>query len=102
MAFDFIFADEDFAETYCVTLDKGRFFSTEFASDSMALVINQAMALKLGWEEPIGKQVQLDGNADLTFEVIGVIEDFHHKSLHHSKIPILVLPNFYRRAYRDN
>ena len=102
MAFDFIFADEDFAETYGVTLDKGRFFSTEFASDSMALVINRAMALKLGWEEPIGKQVQLYGNADLTFEVIGVIEDFHHKSLHHSKIPILILPNFYRRAYRDN
>ena len=102
MAFDFIFADEDFAETYGVTLNQGRFFSTEFASDSMALVINQAMALNLGWEDPIGKQVQLYGNADLTFEVIGVIEDFHHKSLHHSKIPILVLPNFYRRAYRDN
>lgn len=71
--------DYDYMETLGIQLEKGRGFSKEFAYDSInALVINNKMASELGLTDPIGKK--LDNNNQI-FEVIGVMEDFHFKSL---------------------
>jgi putative ABC transport system permease protein len=71
--------DYDYMETLGIQLEKGRGFSKEFASDSTnAIVINTKMALDLGLQDPIGKK--LDNNGE-TFEVIGVMDNFHFKSL---------------------
>ena len=71
--------DYDYIETLGIQLEKGRSFSKEFAYDSInSIVINSKMARDLGLQDPIGKK--LNNNSEV-FEVIGVIEDFHFKSL---------------------
>ena len=71
--------DYGYTETLGIQLDKGRTFSKDFAYDSInSIVINNKMAAELGLKDPIGKK--LDNNSQV-FEIIGVIEDFHFKSL---------------------
>ena len=71
--------DYDYIKTLGIQLEKGRSFSKEYASDSInSIVINAKMASDLGLKDPIGKK--LDNNSQI-FEVIGVIENFHFKSL---------------------
>jgi len=71
--------DYDYIKTLGIQLTKGRDFSKEFAYDSInSIVINTKMASDLGLKDPIGKKVD---NGGQTFEIIGVIESFHFKSL---------------------
>jgi len=71
--------DYDYIETLGIQLEKGRNFSKEYAYDSInSIVINSKMASELGLKDPIGKK--LDNNSQV-FTIIGVIEDFHFKSL---------------------
>ena len=71
--------DYDYIKTLGIQMTKGRDFSKEFAYDSInSIVINTKMASDLGLKDPIGKKID---NGGQTFEVIGVIENFHFKSL---------------------
>jgi putative ABC transport system permease protein len=71
--------DYDYIETLGIQLEKGRNFSKEYAYDSInSIVINSKMASELGLKDPIGKK--LDNNSQV-FTIIGLIEDFHFKSL---------------------
>tara|TARA_E500000318_G_scaffold111767_1_gene131643 strand:+ start:2483 stop:4900 length:2418 start_codon:yes stop_codon:yes gene_type:complete len=71
--------DYDYIKTLGIQLQKGRSFSKEFAFDSInSIVINTKMASELGLLDPIGKK--LNNNSEV-FTIIGVIEDFHFKSL---------------------
>ncbi|MDT7828481.1 ABC transporter permease [Pricia sp. S334] len=71
--------DYDYIKTLGIQVVEGRDFSREFASDSVnSIIINQKMASDLGLDNPIGKQ--LDNNFQ-QWTVVGVVEDFHFKSL---------------------
>ena len=87
-----IWSDYDFIETLGVEMAVGRTFSREFGSDSTACLINMATVRSLGWENPIGKTIKMTGSpdSDPPFEVIGVMEDFHNKSLHQPIEPLLI------------
>lgn len=83
----------DFVETLGMELLAGRSHSGAMARDSEArnIVINETARRVLGWntpEEAIGREVRF-GNGS-TSTVIGVIRDFHFRSLH-LKIEPLVL-----------
>ena len=75
--------DEDFLETLKLEMTEGRFFSNAFPSDERAILINEETVRGLGWDHPVGKHIRV-GRDDL--QVIGVLKDFHVRSLH-SKIP---------------
>ncbi|MEJ1236825.1 ABC transporter permease [Chryseolinea sp. T2] len=91
--------DHDYLKTFGMTVLQGRFFSEEFPSDSGAIVINQSAAQKfdLG-SDPLGKRIATfgetnhdgtpDPNSLKTFEVIGVVEDFHFESLKQNITPL--------------
>lgn len=82
--------DFDYINTLGLNVDKGRGFSKEFASDSSAIVINNAMAKELGFENPIGKHI----NNGRNWTIIGILEDFHFKSLKEDIEPLsLVIGN---------
>ncbi|MDC6388229.1 ABC transporter permease [Maribacter sp. PR1] len=82
--------DFDYINTLGLTMNQGRGFSEEFASDSSAIVINAAMAKELGFDNPIGKRIT-NGQE---WTVIGVLEDFHFKSLKEEITPLsLVIGN---------
>lgn len=99
MVMDFLFADEDFLSTYAVQMKEGRFFSTQFGADSSSMIINQALAENLGWKNPIGKKIDLFGNTGFTHTVVGVMENFHHKSLHYEMEPLAILPSFSPQSF---
>ncbi|MEM0962551.1 MAG: ABC transporter permease, partial [Bacteroidota bacterium] len=56
----------------------GRAFSPEIASDSSGYIINEAAARAMGFDAPVGEQMTM---WDETGEIIGVVKDFHMRSL---------------------
>lgn len=87
--------DEQYIPTMGMQLAAGRNFSKEFATDSLALVINESAARALGWNQmtAIGKTIirqnSVRGN-NVPFHVIGVVKDFNFRSLHESISPLLM------------
>jgi putative ABC transport system permease protein len=77
--------DEGYMETMGLEMAEGRFFSREFSADEKAIVINEAAAKLIGWNDPIGKTIAFD--KDLVFTVVGVVKDYHYESLHQSVRP---------------
>lgn len=71
--------DYDYLKTLGIQLKEGRDFSKEFASDSInSIIINSKMVAEMGLTDPLGKQIN---NNDRDWTIIGVLEDFHFKSL---------------------
>ncbi|MGE5798536.1 MAG: ABC transporter permease [Ignavibacteria bacterium] len=86
-----IFTDFYLAETYQIKMKEGRFYSKEFGTDSLAVVINETAAKFLGIkEEIIGKEIYPVYNHNLKRKIIGVMKDFHFESLHQSIRPLIV------------
>ena len=85
--FHLLFADEEYAKTFQLEIKEGRFFSSEFSTDSTAVVINERAAEILGFKDPVGKILSEHGSK---FRIIGVVKDFHFKSLH-AKIEPLIM-----------
>src|SRR5690606_9237469 len=54
-----------------------RFFRDDIASDSSAVIINQTMARTLGFADPVGEKIM---NWH-TWNIIGVVEDFHFSDM---------------------
>ena len=62
----------------------GRNFSRAFPTDTAnAVLINETMARRFGWTDPIGKKFQFPNGDTLPFlSVVGVVRDFHQQSLY--------------------
>ncbi len=70
--------DFEFGETVEWKIKEGRDFSREFASDSAAMILNEAAVDYMNLEDPIGEVVKLYGRE---YTVIGVVEDMVSQSL---------------------
>lgn len=80
--------DKDYLETLGMKLVHGRNFQPELASDSNAMIINQAMAKQIGFgDSAIGRQIQ---NYRI-WNVIGVVEDFHFESFKNDIEPLTMV-----------
>lgn len=95
--FERFFVDYDFYETMDFRMAEGRWFSRQFASDSSKVIINEAAAKIMGFsvEEAVGQKIALSENFDL--EIIGILKDFHFRSLHE-----FVQPAYFRMAGTSN
>ncbi|MDQ3289967.1 MAG: ABC transporter permease [Bacteroidota bacterium] len=83
--------DQDYVKTLGMKITAGRDFSGNLASDSQAVVINQAMVKKFNFQQPIGQRIT---NGGQTWTVIGVVEDFHYETFKQNIEPLcLVLGN---------
>ncbi len=75
--------DEGFFDVLEIKMAKGRNFSRNFTSDTTeAVLLNETAAKKAGWDDPIGKRIDLvevDGSIN-SKRVIGVVKDFHFTS----------------------
>jgi putative ABC transport system permease protein len=58
---------------------QGRRFSADIASDSSAIVINEAMAVKMGLKDPVGQELSFGGTFKM--HVVGVVGDFNYESV---------------------
>jgi len=86
---DYIYADEDFLKTFGIELAEGRDFSKAIAGDmNAAYLLNETAANDIGWKDPIGQRFTASALREGT--VIGVVKDFHYKSLHERIKPLFV------------
>ncbi|HLA63742.1 MAG TPA: FtsX-like permease family protein, partial [Rhodothermales bacterium] len=58
--------------------------------DSTTVLLNEAAVRELGWTDPVGRT--LEANSETPQEVVGVVRDFHHRSLRGSIEPAVFMP----------
>ena len=84
--------DENYVPTLGIEMKAGRNFSGEYASDSLGIIINETAARAFGWEDnALDKTLVSSHNQSL--RVIGVVKDFHFKSLHEPITPLVMVLN---------
>ena len=88
--------DEQYIHTLGMEVIAGRAFQKDF-NDSLNVIINETAAQLLGYENPIGKKAinpspNPNSNQPAQFNIIGVVKDYHHLSLH-TEIPPMILFN---------
>ncbi len=93
---NFIHADYGYADTYGLRPVAGRFFRPSDHSPDpeqiRSVVVNEALTGLLGFaapQEAVGRQLRFWGR-DMT--VVGVVPDFHQRSLHHHIEPLVFMP----------
>lgn len=83
--------DYDYLQTMGMQLVKGRNFSKEYGTDSLAIVINEKTAAILGYDDPVGKRIYQQNNQGeppLIYTIIGVVKNFNYESLKQSIGPL--------------
>lgn len=75
--------DYDYLNTLGIQVLSGRNFSPEFGADSSAMILNEVAVKQLGYRNPIGQKVYTweSGDAVVSYDIIGVVKDFHFESL---------------------
>lgn len=100
---DLFSADYDFIKTMGMTIAQGRDFSRDIISDTtFAVLVNEAMVKRMGWDNPLGKKFILQGagpnNTDIEKRVVGVLKDYHQNSLYDAIEPLMIVlddnPNY--------
>ncbi|MCR8561581.1 ABC transporter permease [Mucilaginibacter sp. BJC16-A38] len=74
--------DEDYIGTMGIRLVAGRNFSSQMATDTAAVIVNEAFVKRLGVKNPLGKTVFRDSYGVQPYHIIGVMKDFNFSSLH--------------------
>ena len=88
--------DDEFVTTMGIELAAGRDFSPDYGSEALnSVLINETAALEFGWDEPLGKTITMGVRTDtamiqLDRKVVGVVKDFHQKSLHDRIEPMVI------------
>ena len=92
----FLEVDEDFLTTFGVDVISGRGFRRDSAGDAEnAFLINESALKAFGWTDPIGKRLEWV-TENWTGTVVGVVRDFHTKTLHSNIEPVVLCM---RRTY---
>ncbi len=82
-----IYIDYDLFRTLDIKLVAGREYDREFPTDAKkSIIVNEALVKKLGIEDPVGKTIK--HGRDKT--IIGVVQNFHFRSLHHEVEPAVL------------
>lgn len=96
--------DYDYLDLLDLDFVKGRNFDKEYALDESAVILNETLIKQLGWEDPIGKTVIMtdfvdEKPFDRNLHVIGVVKDFHFRSLHSQIAPVVFRIGDERNSY---
>ena len=92
-----VVADAAFAGTLGLHMKEGRFFSKDYPTDSLGVVLNEKAVAALGLKEPVigTRLTNPDPNFNpkpdsfYTYTVVGVVNDFHYESLHLAINPLV-------------
>lgn len=93
--YEMLTVDEYYLDAFGFNVVAGRSFSRSFGNERENLVINEATLPYLGFtnpEEAIGKKVLLEGEPD-PVTIIGVVRNWHQRSLDNAYTPIMILKN---------
>jgi len=80
----------DFPEALGVQLVEGRFFSHDYGTDSLAILLNEEAVKSLGLTDPVGKYI-IEPRGPQQFQrlkIIGIMKDFNIESMHKAITPV--------------
>jgi putative ABC transport system permease protein len=87
--------DADYIPTLGMKIVAGRNFSSQMLTDSTALIVNEAAAKQLAFQDPINqilyKPVDNLAKKLKPYHIIGVMKDFNFKSLRENVTPIVFM-----------
>jgi len=90
-----LLVEHDFVRTFGMEIVAGREFLKEHTTDAQeAFILNEAAVKKLGWSSALDKKIEMESVAagkPRTGKVIGVVKDFHLRSLHYEIEPLVLL-----------
>ena len=92
--------EQEYIAAFGLEIVAGRAFDSQIQSDSSAFIINESAVRSLGLsnEEIIGRTIT-DQSLRKTGKVVGVVKDFHFRSLHHEIAPFVLYVNWDRLDY---
>jgi putative ABC transport system permease protein len=75
--------DHDFIDAVGIRILDGRGFSEDFPGDTArGVIINETLAARLNWDNPVGKKITLPGDTSTLATVVGLIADYHQFGLY--------------------
>jgi putative ABC transport system permease protein len=105
---NFAVVDHDFIETLDIQIIQGRDFRQDMPADTLlAVVINETLAKRMNWDDPIGKRVEMGDGSMLSATVTGVMKDYHQTGIYNEIESLmlvyrLVSPFVYIKLDQDN
>lgn len=88
ISFHYFMTDYDFVPTFGVTLLEGRGFDPTIASDSNAVLLNEAAVRQMGITDPVNKPFTI--RKTRKGRIIGIVKDFNFKSAHRHVEPMVI------------
>ncbi len=82
--------DYNYIDLFEMEIIKGRKFIKELDEDKVVYIINEAICIQLGWENPIGKQY---GKPNQWGTIVGVVKNFHYRNMQSSIGPVTLQLN---------
>lgn len=86
--FETMYGNFETVEVLGFSMVEGRNFSREYASDSAAIIFNEAAIEMMGLTNPIGQEVKANG---YPHHIVGVVKDFNFQSLHSPVEPAYII-----------
>ncbi|MEJ1242075.1 ABC transporter permease [Chryseolinea sp. T2] len=83
-----ISVDQDFLKTMEISLVKGRDFHSDARLDTAAVLVNEEAAKLFGLSDPLG--LKIFGITNEGLEVVGIVKDFHFRSIHENVAPLII------------
>ncbi|HMQ46881.1 MAG TPA: ABC transporter permease [Saprospiraceae bacterium] len=77
--FQILWTESDFLDMFEIPLAAGNFYRAELLSDTTSIVFNEKAIEIMGLENPVGTVITWWGKPR---QIIGVVKDFHNRSLH--------------------
>lgn len=84
------YADYNHLELLRLHLKEGRFFSPDYATDSSAVVLNEAAVKEFALDNPLESYIIDFNEGTDTLRVIGVVSDFNFESLRNNVRPLVI------------
>ena len=81
--------DHDFCKTYGVPIIAGRDFSRAVASDTANFILNEAACRQLSVSPSEAVGLEIMGENNVRGKIVGVMKDFHFKTLHTAIEPLI-------------
>ncbi len=92
---NFATVDHDFVEALGINMLEGRDFQEDMPSDTMlGAIVNETMAKRLNWDQPLGKKVQMqgrDGRDIIMATVVGLMQDYHQTGMYNEIETLMLL-----------
>jgi ABC-type antimicrobial peptide transport system permease subunit len=82
-----ISVEHNYEKVFGLKMSSGRWFEENNATDKDNVILNEAAVKKFNIKEPVGKRFHLHGRKGI---IVGVVRDFHFKSLHEQIGPLVL------------